>query len=380
MKDLNLSKERKLILLLTNNRLQERDLNIIENLVTNPLDWNQIFIDTLWHKISFLILSKLKKFKLINKALTEGNLSLLLLNHWKQLFYANYERNNLYLDELKKIDISFKESNVKYAVAKGGPLLFGKIYSLYERKVYDIDIIASKDQHHLIKKCLNNLGYKYLNYNHDEERFIEIERKEVKKWLLFTRGLPNFVKPVDNIGARYLVIQVQFKIGSTKSGEHSIQSKPLLERSIQYSNFNGVGDEDLLIQLILHIYRETVEESFKEWNMDWNLIKFCDLDYFLHYLTDNKGLNFDRFYNRLIELNFCREAIYSLLLTSIIYPSKIYLNIIKDLIKEDDNLKGFKEHIEKNYFPEINAQIFKVGYNKETNKSAWNNLMQAKTT
>lgn len=380
MKDLNLSKERKLILILTSNRLQAQDVNILENLITSTLDWNQIFIETLWHKISFLIFSRLKKFKLINKALTKGNLPLLLLNHWKQLFYANYERNNLYLQELKKIDNAFREANVEYAVAKGGALLFGKIYSLYERKIYDIDIIAYKEQHSILEKCLNNLGYKYLDYNHDEERFVEINREEVKKWLLLTRGLPNFIKPVDSTGARYLVVQVQFKIGSTQSGEHAIQSKYLLERSIQHSNCQGVRDEDLLIQLILHIYRETIEESFKEWNMDWNLIKFCDLDYFLHYLIDNKDFNLCSFYNRLIELNFCKEAIYSLFLTSIIYPSEIYPNIIKTLVNEDNNLKDFKDHIEKNYFPTINTQIFKVGYNKEDNKSAWSHLMLAKTT
>ena len=57
----------------------------LAELVRREVRWDDILVAGLWHKVAFLVYERLRATGLLDVALTEGNLPLLLLNHWKQL-------------------------------------------------------------------------------------------------------------------------------------------------------------------------------------------------------------------------------------------------------------------------------------------------------
>lgn len=365
----NLSKEQNLIL-----KLCDRSFNAnsdIENLVKEELNWTQIFVDSMWHKVLFIVLENLITSGLADKALKEGNFPLMILNHWKQLMQVNLIRNRIHFQEIKDLFQNSEFKSLNLAVSKGGIALIDKVYTMSNRKMYDIDLIAQRSEHKSILQLFNDLNYKMGSYQHSKEELIPLPKGELRKWMLHTRGLPNFVKKVDSEIMRYIIVQVQYQIGTTIESE-TVPSEVFLSQRIQHNGIETVSDIDLLLQLVLHLYRETKEDSFKEWNMDWNLIKFCDLDRFIHYMHSKKLL--DKFIQRAIELELYNQSIYSFELVNIVFPSKITLECLNSLKKE----VGMSNH--SNYSQsEIFDKLFKLGRYYPKPSSKWSELMEGKT-
>lgn len=369
LKSYNLSKEQRLILVLC-----DRSFNStpeIEKMITDELDWTQIFTDSMWHKVLFIVLENLITSGLADKALRNGNLPLMILNHWKQLMHVNSIRNDIHFKEVKEMFQKIRQESLSLAVSKGGIALIGKIYTMNNRKMYDIDLIGKRDEHKDIVQLFNDIEYKMGSYQHSTEELIPLPKDEVRKWLLHTRGLPNFVKMTNSDIMRYVIVQVQYQIGTTVTKE-TIPSELFLTQSIDNQGIQTVSDVDLLLQLVLHLYRETKEDSFKEWNMDWNLIKFCDLDRFIHYIHD-MGL-LDEFFKRAIELNLYNQCIYSMELVNIVFPSDITsegLNLLKSRSPSLDR---------ESYTPEdVFNKLFKLGKHYPKPSSKWSELMEGKT-
>jgi hypothetical protein len=259
--------------------------------VVAPLDWNGIFLSAMWHKVLFIAYERLKRARLLDAALVSGNLPLLLLNHWKQLHAVNGIRNDVHMTELAAVAGALDDAGLRFAVAKGGPLLFDRVYSRTERKCYDVDLLADKGELPRIQDALQSQGFVIANYNHSTGDCTPLPQEERRKWLLHTRGMPNFVKPLDLNVMSYMVLQIQFKVGSTAPGNLALDAGSLLERRVPYRGFWAVSDVDLLLQLALHLHRETTEASFEASNMSFNLIKFCDLDRFTALLASSGQLS-----------------------------------------------------------------------------------------
>lgn len=358
-----ISNEQELILLLSKDKSEilENDLYKIKNLLRGNLDWDNIFTCSLNHKVAFIFFYNLKKLNLIDFTLENGNLSLLLLNHWRQLYNINNLRNNKYFEALEEINRSFEFHSIDYAVAKGGPLLIGSIYHMSERKMYDLDLIARKKDIERIHACLKEIDFDLLDYSHDRNEYSKIDEKITKKWILLGRGMPNYVKITNDITEKIL-LQVQFKVGSTELNEY-VGTDKLLDQRVKKDDFYSISIVDLFIQLSLHIYRETNEMAFKNWGMDWNLIKFCDLERFCNkYLEQMMN---ESTINRLKELNVLNAVLYSLSLTQEIYPTELkkkailYFNnnsLYESLYSQEDvinNLFGLKKINEKSEWDKI---------------------------
>jgi hypothetical protein len=327
----DLSEEQSLILDLVRRESDQTARDRLTEAVCRPLDWNAIFMGALWHKVAFLVFENLKAYGLLDKALVNGSLPLLLLNHWKQLYQVNSGRNRIYLKTLVELASVLRDCGLDYAVSKGGPALFGRVYTETSRKIYDIDLIARKADFHRIEEAFGKAGFAHLDYRHGTGEFVPIEQSEIRKWLLHTRGLPNFVKKIDCDYMDYAIVQVQFKVGTTQGV--TLNAEALLEKAGGGEGFTTVCDEDLLIQLILHIYRETREETFEEWNMSWNLIKFCDLDRFAHYMR--RAGKLDAFHERLKELKLEAPAAYSLSFVNRVFPDPIYAGMLERIAESD---------------------------------------------
>ncbi|NUT19788.1 MAG: hypothetical protein HOV77_11415 [Hamadaea sp.] len=321
-------------------------VSIMERMTAQQIDWNRLFILGLWHKVAFLALQRLMDLDLLDAALESCGLPLLLLNHWKQLHRVNLRRNELLQTELGRIVMAFQRRAVPYAVGKGGPLLIGPCYRPSERKMYDLDFLAPRDAFEAATAAMAEGGYVMGRYGHSQSSIMDLREGELRKWLLISRGLPNFIRKIDDVALDISIAQIQFRIGSTGQGGRSIPADPLIANAAACDvGWSGTSDNvmvarpsmpDTFLQLALHIVRETTDAEHRDWGMSWNLIKLCDLDRFVrtlqvptHEITD-----------RAIELGFATHCRYALEATFAVFPGSApvatLLARFRDLLPAED--------------------------------------------
>ena len=249
---------------------------------TQPLNWNALLVSSLWHKVAFLVYERLCTSGALDAALTEGNLPLILLNHWKQLYHVNRHRSRLYLEAARSLCAAAEDVGVPLVVAKGGPILFGRLYTPSERKTYDVDFLARQPDLRGIESAMASCGFAYGEYLHGRQELAAPRPGDLRKHLLQGRGLPNFVKVTGDPFVDYLVAQVRFRIGSGDSAGRWVPTDALLANAVSERGMRIVSWPDLALQLALHIHREAHEPEYRQWSLDWNLIKLCDFDRMVH--------------------------------------------------------------------------------------------------
>jgi Uncharacterised nucleotidyltransferase len=352
-------------------RPEAADQEALRSLVLSDLPWTEIFSEALWHKVAFLAYDRLASSDLLDAALTEGNLPLLLLNHWKQLHRVNLHRNRLYLEECQTISACLRWHEADHAVAKGGPLLIGRVYDACQRKMYDVDFIARREHLSRIQAAFAELGYQNGVYHHATETITPLPHDEIRKWLLHSRGMPNFLRKVqgDDL-VDVLVAQVQFKVGSTADGS-ATDAGPLLERAVTRNAMRVVDDADLLLQLVLHIVRESRDVEFAEWRMDWNLIKLCDLDRFLHTTADTAA-----FVDRAEQLGFLEQSVYALLTLAQVFPSPVTDRLVAEVLDRRSDLEQVATQVRR---IDVHGRISAMTTHPATT-SPWTRLVGSKTS
>ncbi len=267
-----------LILALSRKR-QEDDpagLALAGSIVDDGLDWERLFLKSLWHKVAFIVLQNLIELGLVDRALSTGNLPLLLLNHWKQLAAANDYRNRLQLDVLDGLERALASANVQCVVAKGGPLLVPSCYSRKERKIYDLDFLCDRNDKGQVERVFVDEGFVIGSYSHRDRSLRPLTSAEIRPWLLHARGLPNFVLKLDDPFVEYIVAQVQFGIGVGRD-QRPLSIFDIQDRLAVDGHRRRIGEVDTFISLCLHLARETESELFSGWGMDWNVIKITDV-------------------------------------------------------------------------------------------------------
>jgi len=207
------------LILAMSRRVQEDDpagLALAGSMVDEGLDWERLFLKSLWHKVAFIVLHNLIELGLIDRALSTGKLPLLLLNHWKQLAAANDYRNRIQLGTLDERERALVVANVQCVVAKGGPLLIPSCYSRKERKIYDLDFLCDRNEKGAVERVFAGQGFVIGSYCHRERSLRPLTGAEIRPWLLHARGLPNFVLKLDDPFVAYVVAQVQFVSGAER--------------------------------------------------------------------------------------------------------------------------------------------------------------------
>lgn len=295
----------------------------IRELAAGQLDWNQILLAALWHKIAFVVYERLRSTRSLDLAVTSGSLHLLMLNHWKQLTKVNELRSRIYEKAATEICRAAELAGVDLAVAKGGVLLFGTAYTRAERKMYDVDFLGRRAQAAEIEAVFRRANFRYGEYSHDSETIEAPRPGDLRKHLLQGRGLPNFLSKPDSPVIDYLVAQVRFRIGAGGSAGNWIPADAMLDRAETRAGIRAVSWPDLSLQLALHIHREATEVEYQAWNLDWNLVKLCDFDRLVHAMP---GMA-DALIERAEELGFTHEVAFSAQVTNVIFPSPVLAEI-----------------------------------------------------
>lgn len=342
----------------------------LRELAVEDLDWNAILMASLWHKVAFLVYRRLAATSGLDLALTEGNLPLILLNHWKQLTKVNEVRSRLYADAARTVCAAATECGADLAVAKGGPILFGDVYTPAERKTYDLDFLARRSELEFVEAALQRAGFQYGEYRHATEELLEAREGDRRKHLLQGRGLPNFLLKPKSKMIDYLVAQVRFRVGASTADGMSVPADRLLERAEDRGGMRVVCWTDLALQLALHLYREAHETEYQRWNLDWNLIKLCDFDRVMHLPQISIAAVMDR----VAELGFTREFGFAAHITDMMLPSGQFAEIAE---RCGDEAQWYAERYDRKT---VERLIWSVGTALNRQASPWTTIVGAKTS
>ncbi|BBX97091.1 hypothetical protein MLAC_23850 [Mycobacterium lacus] len=330
-------------------------------------DWNAIFISSLWHKVAFLVYARLREVGALDIAMADGNLPLLLLNHWKQLTKVNEIRSELYASAAVDLCAAAAAHECDLVVAKGGIAMFGTAYTKYERKTYDVDFLARPGQTRLLEKVFAECGFRYGAYNHAEQTLYPQRPGELRRHLLQGRGLPNFIRTEDGV-IDYLIAQVRFRIGASSKTEDWIPADPLIDASETRDQIRVVNWCDLGLQMGLHIYREAHEHEHRQLNHHVNLIKFCDFDRVLNARGPDFG---DDVFSRACEFGFAEELGFAAASTNMFLPSPMSADLAERCAAKAD--LGLD-------FAEMRDEVWSTGLNFEGQRGGWLDFAGPKTT
>lgn len=350
----------------------------IRELASERLEWNDIFMSSLWHKVAFIVYARLQDTRALDIALTEGNLHLLLLNHWKQLQKVNKLRSELYGAVAVEICSTAEEVGVDLAISKGGIAMFGREYSHAERKTYDVDFIGRREELRGIEEVFRRTGFGYGEYSHSQEMIGPARPGDLRKHLLQGRGLPNFLRKVESGPVDYLIAQVRFRVGSGSTQGNWLPAERLLEQAETRSGIRVVSRSDLALQLALHLHREAHEVEYQSWNLDWNLIKVCDFHRIIDEAPTTSQLRI--LVERAVALGFDAEMMFAALVTSALFSSQKLAELVA-LLREQGSKSAELDAVQSAFDESaVRRAIWSVGLQNFGQRGNWVEIAGAKTT
>lgn len=339
--------------------LNERDKEKLAELLENSLDWGYLILNSYVNKTMNLFYSHLMNEKLVY----------LVQNRIVKLMRSCYcyceQKYGIYKDALKQLSAAFNESNISYAIIKGFSLLetvYKKEYGVREFK--DIDILICRQDIGKAKKIMTALGYRQGEFDKYSKKIVDISREEEIAQNLLSHELVPFFKPINDKRCSHNVIEVELNFTIFDGG----RAKPPVATEVLLSDRAKVFFDDgscfytlnynfNLIQLCVHLYKDTNYSFHKDLLMDITLMKFCDIREYILLLkdTDLSGVV------KLANENGIADAVYfSLYFTDFIYED-IDLAVYTDVLRISPDFKNQVLQYE-NYFK---ANIMRKDFNKK---------------
>jgi hypothetical protein len=277
-------------------RVDDDETNDAElvRLLARPLDWNWIVITATRHKIVQLLWHNLMRKDLVGRALGTGGLPELWTVYIAQMHAAGARRNRMWLDNAANVSTGLADAGIPAVILKGGALI-DDIYTAENRFLNDIDFLAKRADAENIKKTMYELGYEYGSYNYATGEIDPIDRRVARAWMFNNHVMPNFYRLTGDPLLPYYKIQVGFDFFDPFE-DYTVDSVPVVDSAAPKpvdSRLMVPSLVDTLTNLCCHIYREGVSLVYDDYNVNWQLGKFCDLLSFL--LKYDAQLDVDKF-------------------------------------------------------------------------------------
>jgi len=375
------SRERDLVIRLA--RLDDHDPgdSHMRALLERPLDWNWIVVTATRHKVVQLMWHNLMRKDLITPALGTGGLPELWTVYVSQMFAAGKERNRLWMANAAEISACMRDAGIRVVAIKGAALI-DDIYSVENRFLNDIDFIAKRAELGKIKECMFDLGYSYGSYNYATGRIDPIAHRVERAWLFNNHVLPNFYKLSGHEVAPYYKIQVGYDFFDPFEN-FDIDGDAIVDAAVPKNDGSGLlvpALADTLINLCCHIYREGVSMVYQDYNVNWQLGKFCDMLAFL--LKYDTCLDLDKFVAKVDAEEIRQPVYYGLHYTNEVYRNPVlrrwldatdpgerdYLNEVRDGSRRAFTSEPFHERL---FSLRGVRSEFRAGWNRHFARNEW---------
>ncbi|KAA9381407.1 nucleotidyltransferase family protein [Microbispora cellulosiformans] len=254
----------------------------VQELLKAPLDWNWIVVTATRHKVVQLLWHNMTRKSLIGAALGTGGLPELWTVHLDQMYAAGRERNKLWLANAADVSQRLSDVGLRVVALKGGALI-GDVYAADNRFLNDIDFLAKRADADKVKERMFEIGYRYGSYNYATGQIDGIDRRVERAWLFNNHVMPNFYRLSGSPWVPYYKIQIGFDFFDPFE-EFGISGEAVVDDAVPKPDGSPLlvpTKIDTLINLCCHIYREGVSLVYEDYNVNWQLGKFCDVLGFL---------------------------------------------------------------------------------------------------
>ena len=328
-----MEKENLLILLMCISKKNQREIDLVNSLLTQDLNWGYILGELIHHRLSGYFISYFPQdkvqnlFKEVNKQLT-------------QIYRTNKyitEKNMVCITELCSL---FDKENIRYAGLKG--VVYNcSMYDLGVRRSNDIDLLVLEDDLDKLDKVLHDCGFiQTLNSKCEEAT----RRDKLIQRMNHHDLIPYYRSNDNDIILPYNKIDINFKV-DTKNEFITKQFFDFGTEEYTKDNFKikGLRWETHLLQLCIHFYREATENIWIAQKRDCMLYKIVDIENTIRYFGAgqlNDWLDSIKFFD-------CYESVYlTFKILNKYYKNNIYESIIEKLgnvlkLDIDDFVKKF---------------------------------------
>lgn len=286
--------EHELLITLSKSVLTPEEQQRVRTIVSAWPDWTEILYQAATHRVLGLLYHHLNHLELLDWV--ERDLrNLLVLHH-----AAIGEKNRAYYGELSQISRSFAARGVRAALLKG-PLLAVTVYpDVATRYSNDLDFLVNLSDVNAVTAALNEVGYVQGNYDKKSGSVIPASRQQKIFHQMSTHELQEFVKKSTSPLLDYFAADINHSILWGGHCPYRVDTADLLARAeiieIQGQDVWRLSDEDCLLQLCCHLYREATMVHWIEDSRDLKLYKFGDI---VNYSSaPDSRLDWDRFHAR----------------------------------------------------------------------------------
>lgn len=259
--------EKEIICTLSRLNLTEKDIDVINTLLCQDLDWEYIFNVTYKNKIHLLVFSHLRKFKIDNKQYKKYK------NIVSQLAYVNKKKMEM---KYKELDLFLNAaSGVVDVVPVKGAIMIKQVYKDFKiRSTNDFDFLIRRKDISKVNNVLKSIGYVQGDYDDDSNEIMPFasEKKMLYKTKMY--NLLPYVKVFEDIDMGCMFFDISHSLDFSLDGAPIDEMITMAERS---DGFLTLRPEHFFVHMCCHHYREASHASWIMLGNDLNLIKFCDV-------------------------------------------------------------------------------------------------------
>lgn len=272
--------------------------------------------------------NKTKLYCICNDLLKEINKNLYIESNiimMKQKYY-----NQVYLNEIKEMEIIFKNNDIKVIYLKGITLAYELYDPIQTRIFHDIDVLIDYND---AVQCINNL--KNLGY-YSEKEFKNTE--EIKIEIKLNNHLELFKK----LDGKTIHLEIHGAILNPPNIFNSY-TKEFIDRStkikVEDIYINTLDVNDYFIYLCLHFIKHLPFDYFDKVIMQidftFNMQNLHDIVLLID--KNNKSINWEKIYNTVFEMKVCGYIFLASKMLNEIYPNRIPEDFLNQLYKHRHN-------------------------------------------
>ena len=214
-------------------------------------------------------------------------------NSLKAAYTLNLEKNQSFFGCVRYLEKLLSGFGLNYAMLKGAYLC--KVYPDGYRTSNDIDLLVAPEDVTKIGKALVNAGFQQGNVRNEE--FCPASRRQIIESKMMRGETVPYIKEMDLPQMKFLEVDLNFSLDYKPNDGHAVEE---LLRNTEVKEIDGykvrtLNDEDFLVHLCCHLFKEATTLPWVEMKRDMTLYKYCDIYLLLNHADKQK---IDRFFDR----------------------------------------------------------------------------------
>lgn len=264
-----LTKEQQIILLTGRCTFFKKDIEELNQLVVGDLNWSELFSLAIRHKMLGLFWNNLNKYC---KGIKVNNIYRQVANMY---YLGTKKRNEAFLEDYAKIQKECHKQGVYIFPTKGGYLIPNMYKDYGIRSVNDIDSLVRSEDVVKLRKILNGMGYIEGEYNRQTKEVKPVIRQKQIMWVQKLSNLFPFQKTSDSPYVEFFDYDFCFSFNKDTAPVTAI-----IDGTVA-NNLTHLKPAYFFMHLCYHLLREAKSAVAILFQIDLNIIKFCDIREFL---------------------------------------------------------------------------------------------------